>query len=131
MQTETQTQNCNFLFLGGGLWHGHGNCPPCLPMHYRFLKIDEIVGIVASFWRSRGCGQKAGVISRGLRGQSPLLKITDHFGGSALLKFSHCPCFSSLLTLLPKHFLLLYLCMHCYMVIKTCLIVDYTISVLN
>ena len=39
--------------------------------------------------------------------------------------------FQSLLTLLPKCFLLLYSITYCYVAIETFLIVDYTISVLN
>ena len=48
-----------------------------------------------------------GVISKGLRGQSPLTKTTDHFGGLILPKYSCIGfVFQSLLTLLPKCFAL-------------------------
>ena len=49
-----------------------------------------------------------GVISRGLRGWSPLAKIIDQFGRLGPPK-SSCigPAFPSILTLLPKYFLLL------------------------
>ena len=72
-------------------------------------------------------------MSRGLRGRSPLVKILDHFGGAWPLLKILCIglAFQSLLTLLPMHFLLLCSIMHCYVVIETFLIVDYTISVLN
>ena len=74
-----------------------------------------------------------GVTSRGdserLR---PFAKIFDHLGGlSPPRKSCIGLAFQSLLTLLPKYFLLLCSIMHCYLVIETFLIVDYTISVLN
>ena len=72
------------------------------------------------------------MISRGLRGRNPLVKIVDHFGGLSPPKNSCIGlALQSLLTLLPKYFLLLCSIMHCYVVIETFLIVDYTISVLN
>ena len=73
-----------------------------------------------------------GVISSGFRGAEPPVKIVDHFGGLNPHKNSCIGlAFQSLLTLLPKHFLLLCSIMQCYVVIDTFLIFDYTISVLN
>ena len=73
-----------------------------------------------------------GVISRGLRGWSPLAKAFDHFGGLSLPKNSCIGyAFQSLLTLLPKYFLLLCSIKHCYVLTETFLIADYAISVLN
>ena len=73
------------------------------------------------------------MISReGSGGRAPLAKILDHFGGAQLPKSSCIGlAFQSLLTLLPKYFLLLCSIMQCYVVVETFLIVDYTISVLN
>ena len=69
---------------------------------------------------------------RGSGGQSPLVKIFYHFGGLSPPKNSCIgPAFQSILSLLPKYFLLLCSIMHCHVGIETFLIVDYTISVLN
>ena len=55
----------------------------------------------------------------------PLVKIVDHFEGLSPPKNSCIGlAFQSLLTMLPKYFLLL------YVVIETFLIVEYTVSVL-
>ena len=59
-----------------------------------------------------------------LRGQSPLLKISAHFGGSAPLKFLHWLRFSELIGLASN---VLWPIVHCYRVIEAFLIVDYTI----
>ena len=64
----------------------------------------------------------------GLRGRSPLVKISAHFGGSAPLKLLHCLGFSEFIGLASK---VLWSTVRCYMVIEAFLIVDYTISVLN
>ena len=45
---------------------------------------------------------QSGVISRGLRGWSPLVKISAHFGGSAPLKLLHWLGFSEVTGLAPK-----------------------------
>ena len=45
-----------------------------------------------------------GVISRGLRGQNPFVKIIDHFGGSAALKILDWPWFSKFIDLASKAF---------------------------
>ena len=41
----------------------------------------------------------AGMISRGLRGLSPLVKVAVHFGGLSSLKFLFWPCFSKCIVL--------------------------------
>ena len=69
---------------------------------------------------------------KGGSGGISLARIFDHFGGLSPPKNSCIGlAFQSLLTFLPKYFLLLRAIMHCYVVIETFLIIDYTISVLN
>ena len=51
-----------------------------------------------------GFDPKSEVISRGLRGGAPLVKIIDHFGGSASLEFLHWPYFSKFIDLASKVF---------------------------
>ena len=66
-----------------------------------------------------------GVISRGAQGGgAPLVKIFDHFGGAQPPPRNSCIglALQSLLTLLPKYFLLLCSIMHCYVVIETFLL---------
>ena len=46
----------------------------------------------------------SGVIYRGLRGRSPLIKTIDPFGGSAPLKIVHWPSFSKFIDLAFKVF---------------------------
>ena len=70
-------------------------------------------------------GQYPGVISRGAQeGGAPLVKILDHFGGAQPPPRNFCIglAFQSLLTLLPKYFLLLCSIVHCYVVIETFLL---------
>ena len=72
------------------------------------------------------------VISRGLRGLCPLVKVTVHFERLSPPKNSCIGLASqSILTLLLKYFVLLWLIIHCYMVIETFLIVYNTLLVLN
>ena len=74
----------------------------------------------------------AGVISRGLRRVEPVVKITVNFRRLSLPKNSCIGlAFQSVLILLLNCFVLLYLIIHCYMVIQTFLIVCYALLLLN
>ena len=75
----------------------------------------------------------SGVISRGSQGaEPPLLKLLFILEGLSHPKNSCSDfAFPSVVTLLPKCFVLQRKIVHCHMVIKTCLIVDYTITVLD
>ena len=69
----------------------------------------------------------------GTQGAEPLqIKIADNFWRFSPLR-SSCMGFTfrCLLTLLSKYFAFLWSFLHCYMVIKTFLIIDYTMSVFS
>ena len=73
----------------------------------------------------------AGVISRELRGWSPLLKLLLILGAQPPKNSYIGLAIQSVLTLLLKCFVLLRLIIHCCMVIETLLIAYYTVLVLN
>ena len=74
----------------------------------------------------------AGVISRGLTGVDPPCQNYHSLWGLGPLPNSCIDfAFQSVLTLLPKHYLLLRSILHCYVAMDTFLIVDYTILVLD